>query len=250
MNRLASGNQKYISYTNFIGFGVLVFLCACTKPAPDVPVIVTPPPTTSPPSGVITSFTMTDSLVAYNKGTVAKWLVEGTNNQTVVTFNGVKVPSYGSWDTGPLKQTTVFTLAINNGVKSSVTVQVSDSIASNLWNDGKRLKIIQSEAYVVDTSRTGTGMKWVDTTITPQVADQRIYFGFDHSSYIVQATPSIYVAPGNTGKFVVNASQTGFIWRNIEYTIVSLDNKKLVVTYSETQPDSSILLKRNTYLFE
>jgi hypothetical protein len=250
MNRLVSGNQAYVKYGNSIVIWVLLLFCACTKPAPDVPVIVTPPPTTSPPSGVITTFTMADSLVAYNKGTLAKWLVEGTNNQTVVTFNGVKVPTYGSWDTGPLKKTTVFTLAINNGVKSSVTVQVSDSISAYLWNDGKRLKIIQSEAYVKDTAQNGTGMKWVDTAIAPQVADQRISFGFNGSSYISQATPSMYVAPGNTGKYIVNATQTGFIWRNIEYTIVSLDDKKLVVTYSETQPDSSILLKRDTYLFE
>lgn len=250
MNTLLRGNLVYVKYTNFIGLWVMVLFCACSKPAIDVPVIVSPPPTTSPPSGVITSFIFSDSLVAYNKGTVAKWLVEGTNSQTVVTFNGVKVPFYGSWDTGPLKKNTVFTLAINNGVKTSVTIQVSDSISSYLWNDGKRLKIIKSEAYVVDTSKTGTGMKWVDTTITLQVADQRISFGFDGSSYIVQSTPSMYIAPGNTGKYIVNATQTGFIWRNIEYTIISLDDKKLVVTYSQTQPDSSVLLKKDTYLFE
>ncbi len=250
MERSLREKHAYLPGTGLLWLLLVLLLGACTKPAQDTPVIVMPPATTSPPSGVITTFFTTDTFVAFNTGTVAKWLVEGTNNQTVVTINGVKVPFYGSWDTGPLRTTTVFTLAINNGVQSKVTVKVSDSISGSLWNGGKRLKITRSEASVVDTSSTGTGMKWVDTTISPQVADQRILFGFDGSSSIIQATPSMYVAPGNVGNYIVNTSQTGFTWRNIDFTIVTLDTKTLVVTYSEIQPDNSILLKRDTYVFE
>jgi hypothetical protein len=227
----------------------VLFVVSCSKtsetPTPTTP--ITPPTSDYKPTGTIESFTLTDTLVAFGYGTIAKWLVTGTNNYTIVTFNGVKIASYGAMDTGPLNRDMIFTLALNNGTQAITSVRVADSIATLLWNGGKRLKLIKAEKYVIDTSNT---YRWeVDTTIEKQVLDQRINFNFNGDSKITQSTAA-FVSPGDTGPVVVNGSKKGFLWRGIQYMIVTLDNKYLQVTYNQLQSNGSFILSRNNYQFE
>ena len=226
---------------------MIFFVTSCSKssdtPASPVP---TPPPTDYKPTGIIESFTLTDSLVPFGYGTIAKWLVTGTNNYTIVTFNGVKIATYGAMDTGPLNKNTVFTLSVNNGAQATASIKVADSISTLLWNGGKRLKQIKAEKYVPDTANV---MHWVDTTIDLRIADQRIYFNYTGDSKIIQ-TSSNYVSMGDAGPVVINGSKNGFLWRGIQYTIINLDNKYLQVTYNQLQTDGKYILTRNNYQFE
>jgi hypothetical protein len=232
--------------TASMAFTVLLFLCGCSKATDPTP-IVDPPVVVSPPSGVIQYFTLIDTLVPFNTGSTVKWLVNGTNNQTVVTFNGVIVSFNGVLDTGPLKQNTVFTLAINNGQQSSITLKVSDSITTLLWSNGKAWALVRSEVYIVPANQAQ--YTWVDTTksIDSSILDQRIYFNYNGGSTIIQSTPSKYVSPGDAGKFVVNSSQTQFTWQGILFTITTLDDKNLVVLFDALQPNGTRVRTRYTY---
>ncbi|MEO8173849.1 MAG: hypothetical protein ABI581_12225 [Sediminibacterium sp.] len=230
---------------------VISLLCvSCTKDEPEVipPTPITPAPAT-PPSGVIDNFVITDTVVAfYTSGTVLKWLVTGTNNQTVVTLNGVKVPTYGIQDTGPLKQTTTFTLAVNNGKQASVSLRVADSTSTRLWNNGKRLKIIRKEYGIFQIgSATPT---YRDTTISDYVLDQRIYFHYSGSSKIFQKTANAYVAIPDGGTFIVSRNQDYFSWMGNVFYINKLDENFLLVEFDETQTNGSKLRLRQTYQFE
>ncbi len=224
------------------------FVVSCSKSSePTPPTPVTPPAVDYKPTGVIESFTMTDTFVAFGYGTIAKWLVTGTNNYTVVTINGVKIATYGAMDTGPLNKNTIFTLAVNNGAQSNVAIKVADSVTTLLWNGGKRLKLIKAEKYVIDTSNT---YHWeADTTIDKQTLDQRINFNFNGDSKITQSS-SAYVSLGDAGPVVINGAKNGFMWRGIQYTIVNLDNKYLQVIFNKLQPTGMYTLARYNYQFE
>jgi hypothetical protein len=228
---------------------IMVIVTGCAKSVDPDPITSTPPPVISGPSGEIQTFTLADTLVPFGNNTLVKWLVTGTNNLTVVTFNGVKVSAYGDLDTGPQKQTTTFTLAVNNGKKATVTLKVTDSITTLMWGNGRRLKKIKKEVFIAHLGQAL--QQWVDTTgsITPQVLDQRINFRLNGTSVIIQ-TSSIFVSDLDAGTFVVNPSQTGFSWRGIVYTFVSIDIKGMVVTYNVLQPNGTTLLTRDTYVFE
>lgn len=221
----------------------------CTKQPDGYTPDVQPPITVSPPTGEIQTFLLTDSLVAFNTGTTAKWLVTGTNLNSVITFNGVKVGNYGVLDTGPLKQTSTFTLAVNNGKKASLILKVADSVTTILWGKGRRLKQTKLEMFIVPAGKTDP--VWVDTPMTARVADRRIYFNLDGSSNIIQSVSSRNVPPyPDAGPFVVNASQTAFTWQSIVFNIDTLNNNKLVVTYDAHQANGTTVRTRNTYLFE
>lgn len=223
-------------------------MLSCTKSPDNFTPPVQPPVTVSPPTGVIESFTLTDSLVAFNTGSIAKWLVTSTNLNSVITFNGVIVGNYGVLDTGPLKQTTVFTLAVNNGAKASVTLSVADSVTTLLWNKGKRLRQTKYELYLVPAGQTDP--VWIDTPMIARVADQRIYFNLNSTSRIYQSTASTYVSPPDAGRFVISASQTAFTWLGTSYTIVSLDNTGLITTYNLVLSSGRTVPARNTYAYE
>ncbi len=231
----------------FGGIFLYGMMVSCTKPADEYTPAVQPPNTVSPPTGDIQSFILTDSLIAFKTGTFAKWLVTNTGPNTLITFNGVIVGAYGVLDTGPLTQNTTFTLAVNNGKKATASVKVADSITTLLWNKGKRLKQIKYQFYLTPVGQTGP--VWIDTPMTAQVADQRIYFKLDHSSKIIQATASAYVSPPDAGRFMVNAAQTAFVWGGITYIIAALDSSGLDVTYDILINRMSVHA-RNMYVFE
>ena len=230
---------------------MIITLSACSKNSDSFSPAVQPPASTSPPSGEIQSFTLSDTLVAFNTGSTAKWFVTSTNDLTIVTFNGVKVAFSGVLDTGPIKQATKFTLAVNSGKQSSLTLKVADSLTSQLWNKGKRLKQKKIEWFIAPAGQTEK--KWVDTTsslLTPRLADQRTYFYLDGSTKIIQVTPLLYPPPNEAGKFIANAALPGYTWQNTQFLIEVLTDNYLVVTYNATQPNGSWILVRNTYSYE
>lgn len=233
--------------------GILLFIIlgscmSCTKQPDGYTPPVQPPSAVNPPTGEIQTFLLTDSLIAFNTGSTAKWLVTGTNLNSVITFNGVKVGNYGVLETGPLKQTSTFTLAINNGKQASVTLKVADSVTTLLWGKGRRLKQTKLEMYIVPAGKTDP--VWVDTPMTARVADQRIYFSLNGSSKIIQSVSSSNVSYPDAGMFVVNATQTAFTWQGMVFIIGTLDNNQLVVTYDAAQANATTVRARNTYLFE
>jgi hypothetical protein len=233
---------------NIAGIVLLLYMAICTgcSKSDDQPTpVVQPPVVVSPPSGVIQTFVITDSLVPFNTGSTVKWLVNGTNNQTVVTFNGVIVGITGVLDTGPLKKTSVFTLAINNGKQASITLKVADSVTSILWGGGKFWKQTRSQVFIIPPGKTSYEL--VDTPVAAQIADQRIFFNFDGSSKIIQATSSRYVSPGDVGKFVVNNAQTTITWQGILFTIYSIDVDDLVLSFDALQANGTRIHTYYTY---
>jgi hypothetical protein len=247
-------NNPAYTIGRMISISVLLIMTtcmSCSKTSENVtdPVVEDPRPPAAPPSGEIENFIITDTLVPFNViGSTIKWLVIGTNSLTMVTLNGIKVAVNGVLDTGPLKQTTTYTLAVNNGRRASATLKVADSITTLLWNRGKRLKQTRAEVYIVPAGLLYA--QWVDTTITPRTADQRILFNYDGTSRLIQVTSSQYPTPNEPGRFVVNVANLSFTWQGKTYIIGDLDNTKLVVTFDEIQPNGAKLHTRNTYLFE
>ena len=229
-------------------FLLLVMLWSCTKSPDNYTPVVQPPTTVNPPTGVIESFILTDTLVPFNTGSTAKWLVTGTNLNSVITFNGVVVGNYGVLDTGPLKQNTVFTLAVNNGKKASVSLTVADSITTLMWNKGKRLRQTKYELFLVPAGQTDP--VWIDTPMMARIIDQRIYFNLDGTSRIYQSSASTYVSPPDAGRFIISASQTAFTWLGTSYTIGSLDANTLLITYDQTLSGGRTVRSRNTYAYE
>lgn len=230
---------------------IIITLSACSKNSDSFSTPVQPPVVTSPPSGEIQSFTLSDTLVGFNTGSTAKWFVTATNDLTIVTFNGVKVAFNGVLDTGPIKQDSKFTLAVNSGKQASLTLKVADSLTSLLWNKGKRLKQKKIEWFIAPAGQTDK--KWVDTTsslLTPKLADQRTYLNLDGSTKIIQVTPLLYPTPNEAGNFIANAAFPGYTWQNILFLIEVLNDNNLVVTYNATQPNGSWILVRNTYSYE
>jgi hypothetical protein len=232
----------------------MVVAMSCSKPEEEsAPVVIPVQPVSTGPTGVIQTFTINDSLVAFNTGSVIKWLVNGTNNLTEVKLNGVKIATYGSMETGPVKLSATFTLEVNSGKKAILTLKTADSITSLLWSKGKSARLIKKEVFIDSVSVAGTSKPWgwIDTskTITSVLRDQRIFFGLNNTVTLIQGTSSTNVSPGNGGKFITDPSGL-YIWQNILYTIESIDATNLVVTYFATQPIGPILLTRNTYLIE
>lgn len=223
-------------------------MASCTKQTEtnNNPSVPTPAPAPTI-TGDIQSFTLSDSLIAFNTGTTAKWLVVNINPNTIVKFNGVIVGNYGVLDTGPLTQNSTFTLTVNNGKQATASVSVADSITTLLWNKGKRLRQTKYQFFVVPVGQTDP--TFVDTPMTPQVADQRINFTLKHEAIIIQNNSSLYVSPPYGGMFTVNASQDGFLWQGISYHIEQLSDTILVVTYDKTI-NGQVIRVRNTYVFE
>jgi hypothetical protein len=217
----------------------MVACIACSK-TEEIPIPIPPqPPLPSPPSGVITSFTIDDTLVAYNASTSYKWLVTGTNSLTVVTLDGVPVKPYDVFSTGPLRANTTYTLEINNGKKATVTVKVADTITSRLYNGGKRLKQIKYEVLI--------GTTYVDTPMTQNMADSRTYFNIDNTSKI---TLGLFVY--NSGKFSViqGVSEPSMVWQNNIYKMEFLPNNTVMFKFDAVQPNGTKLATHSTYVFE
>lgn len=218
---------------------LMIACMSCSKTNPEPTPVVQPPPVVSAPSGVIQSFVITDSLIPFDGGSTLKWLVNGTNNQTVVTFNGVIVGVYGVLDTGPLKKNTVYTLALNNGKQASLTAKVADSVTTFLWGGGKRWR--QTRLQIAFVPKDSVKSITVDTPMKEQIADQRIYFNLDGTSKILQSTSSRYPPPPDGGKFIIGTVLTNnnslvlytYTWQGIVYTITygSLDGTEFTVSY-------------------
>jgi hypothetical protein len=220
----------------------MVACIACSK-AEDIPIPIPPPtPAPTPPSGVIQSFTVDDTLVAYNGSTSYKWLVTGTNSLTVVTLDGTPVKPYGVFGTGALHATTTYTLEINNGKKATVTITVADTLTSLLYNTGKRLKQTKYELLM--------GTRWADTTMSQTMIDSRTYFNIDNTSKIILVGPQPFVY--NSGKFTVvqGVSTSAFTWQGSIYTVDFIDARSLVLTHDVRQPNGSKIFTRDTFVFE
>lgn len=223
-------------------------LTACSKPD-DIVIPVTPvsPPLTNAPTGEIQRFSVTDSMIAFGYGSTLKWLVNGTNSLTIVSINNVKVGLYGVLDTGPLKQSTQFTLSVNNGKTASLTIKVFDSLSTALWNEGRRLKQTRTELFIVPNGQTDA--RWVDTTLSSEDSVRRIYFNFNGTSTIIRVSTS--GAPFiDGGPFTTNIPASRFTWRGIIYTIERLDTLGLKIRFPEMQPSGVVITRRNTYVYE
>ncbi len=243
---MATGKHNPKKSTRYTGIAVclvVALLWGCSKPDPVVPVIPpTPPPVTPSPTGYIQNFQITDTLVAFAYGSTLKWLVNGTNNYTVVTINGVKVGLYGVLDTGPLKANTKYTLSVNSGKDSSVSIKVADSLSTALWNGGKSLKISKAELFdpvknVFDT-----------TSIDPELLLQHIYFNFNGTTTIIRKSGGL-TSVTDAGPFTTSAG-TRFMWRGISYSIESLSDLKLVARFQELQSGGVVLTRRYTWTYE
>ncbi len=240
--------RRLITYkTSILVFlSIWVMATSCSKTT-DTSFPTPPPPVISGPTGEIQTFLISDSLVAFNAGSTIKWLVNGTNSLTVVTLNGVKIGLYGVLDTGPLKQNTTYTLSVNSGKMASITLHISDSITTALWAQGKRLKQVKKEVFILPQGAT-TDSVWVDTAMSVRVIDQRLYFDLDRSVKIIQISPN-QVAVNDAGRIMINATQDGFTWQGVLYTIVTLNSNNLVLTFLDTS--NGIPIKtRNTYNYE
>lgn len=224
---------------------IWVMAASCSKTT-DISIPTPPPPVLSGPTGEIQTFLISDSLVAFNAGSTIKWLVNGTNSLTIVTLNGVKIGLYGVLDTGPLKQNTTYTLSVNSGKMASITLHISDSITTALWAQGKRLKQVKKEVFIVPAGKTDSA--WVDTTIAVRAVDQRLYFDLDRSVKIIQISPN-QVAVNDAGRIMINATQDGFTWQGVFYTIATLNNNNLILTFMDSSTGVPIKT-RNTYNYE
>ncbi|MDB5210931.1 MAG: hypothetical protein JWQ30_1758, partial [Sediminibacterium sp.] len=60
----------------------------------------------------------------------------------------------------------------------------------------------------------------------------------------------MYVAPGDTGKFLVSRSQKLFSWRGVLYTIQLLDDNFLIVEFDDLQPNGTTVKTQITYQYE
>lgn len=251
---MIKGATYSLSRTICVALFFIVAACVfvgCSKPD-EQPTPVVPPPNPPPstiPSGVIEYFTVDTNLVGYNRTTIAKWLVSGTNSLTRTTLSGDAVPNYGSRNTGLLTKDTVFTLAVNNGVQKTQKIFVADPVTTLLWNDTKVAIKTRSEIFV-----TGTG--WKDTALSNP--DYRIFFGLNgRTTLITIGTPS----PHDGGAFTTTpyippnvANNTPeqlatFTWSGVTYTIVSIDATLLVVTYKGPNRSGVIVDWRDTYKF-
>jgi hypothetical protein len=220
------------SFLNALRLPVLfsmVILFACSKPKDEpVPVIPPPvPPQSTTPSGVIEYFTINDTLIGYNKSTDCKWLVTGTNSLTVVTLGGNKVTTTGPFPTGRLLRDSLFILAVNSGAQMQQMVRVADPVTTALYNDGKFA--MKTKTEIADTN---TAKKWKDTVMLVGSKEEKIYFKLNGTSTIFANS----TAPASDGGPVVVTviSQTPppvFIWRMITYTIVSIDNQYMTLSY-------------------
>lgn len=224
---------------------VIVVMCtSCSKEPTPEPIPIPPPQTTSPPTGVIDYFVITDSLMPfYTSGSVLKWSVKGTNAQTVVKINGIIVLLNGILDTGPLKQTTTFTLLVNNGKQASVTCYVADSVTTLLWNKGKRLKMIKKQFgyYPIGSAN----ITYVDSSMTDSEKDERIYFHYSNTTKILLASNNVqYDGP----KFTVSRDYKNLSWRGRLYDINLLDINFLKLIADD--PTGTKTKFQYTYQFE
>lgn len=225
---------------------LLFFMVAgCSKSVDPVTPPISVPPDVSAPSGTIKDFSLRDTLIAFDEGSVVSWNVTGTNSKTIVTINGSKVAVYGIFETGSLKQATNYVLEVNSGVKKTITAKVADSITSLMWHDGKRLKQIKAEVYVYVI---GQGPQWVDIT-NDRIINERTSFFLNGDSKIEQLSPA-YEKPKASGKFVVNLNQLTFTWQGNIYTIVSITEQKFIITYYAKDGLGNNLQNRSTYIFE
>jgi hypothetical protein len=260
MKKAGHSTYRLTAALGAIAFSMMVSVMSCTKSDPDIPVPPYVPPVLSQPTGTIDSFTLSDSLVpyGYNMGVTMKWSVIGTNSQTSIDINGVKFGFYGSIEVGPLKQTTLYILSVNNGKKDTVILKVADSVTTNMWNgsDAKRLRIIKRQVYRWVDTLPKSDYFWVDTTIDAHTLDQRIYFSYRGTSRIYQKTANQYVALSDEGKFVVNLlniNPTGtqqfnsFRWQGNTFVIEKLDANFMTISYTDLQ---SKLKLKDFYQFE
>ncbi|MES2371891.1 MAG: hypothetical protein V4557_04880 [Bacteroidota bacterium] len=240
-------SSSVYTFFRMISTMVLIIAVTCTSCSKDNPVdpIPTPgPPPTSPPTGVISSFVITDSLMPfYTGGSMLKWLVTGTNGQTVVTINGVKVLFNGILDTGPLKQTTTFTLLVNNGKQASVVLHVADSVTTLLWNKDKRLKMIKKEFgyYPIGSA----DITYRDSTMTASEIDQRIYFHYSNTSKILLASNNVQY---NGPVFTISRDYKNLSWGGRVYEITQLDANFLNLVSDD--PAGTKTKFRYSYQFE
>jgi hypothetical protein len=243
----------------------LVSIPSCTKPEDPQPIVVdTLPAPPSGPTGIIKDFSIQDSLIGHGRQTVIKWYVEGTNSLTEVRLNGEKVMFSGAMQSGPLSQNTVFTLTVNNNKQASKMVYVADSIATLLWNDGKRWRTIGTRT-LIDTMMKGSAGQdssikvWqntFDSEISKKYEHFRTSFYLDGNSKEEQVFTNFPKPnPSGTYKVVTAISSpdpgTGFgiQWKTRTYFIdtLSLASKELVLFVDTTTTGGKRTFNRIRY---
>jgi hypothetical protein len=244
MKKTSSSGYTFFKIISMLLLTVVVMCISCSKDDPPEPIPAVTPPPASPPTGVIDYFVITDSLMPfYTGGSYMKWLVTGTNAQTVIKINGIKVNTNGILDVGPLKLATTFTLTVNNGKQASVNVYVADSITTLLWNKGKRLKMIKKEFGVYPIG--SATVSYTDSTMTDGEKDERIYFHYSNTSKILLAsTNSQYDGP----KFTISRDLKNLSWRGHLYDINLLDDVFLTLILDD--PGGAKTKMKYRYLFE
>ncbi len=237
---------------NWLPVLVVFVLLGCAKTTEVPPVIVAPPTPAITPSGEIQYFTINDTLVPFETRSLVKWLVVGTNSATIVTYNGVKVLVKGDIDSEPIKKATTYTLEVNSGKKATVSIKAADSLATKMWNNGKRLKLKKKEMYIIPLLGLIADARWVDTTksVSPQVLDQRIYFHYTQTSRVIQLNPQLFLPAITLGNFIPNSEMKTFFWQGITFTIDYMDDSMMTLLYDELQTNGKKIQTRITYLFE
>lgn len=222
------------------------------------PVVDTTRPAPPAPTGMISEFTVKDTLVGYERRSAVRWYVTGTNNYTEVTLNGVKVAFSGAITTELLTANAVFVLAINNGVSETRTIKVADVLTTGLWNDGKRWRTAD---YLVNKQVLEKGSQGQDTLVYRWVSmyssditrleGWRTSFTLLHESKEEQTAPG-YPQPPYSGMFVPdNATpQTYFTWKKRVYTVDTMTANLLVVTFDSLMSPGIIYKNRYRYIPE
>lgn len=224
----------------------LLAIVSCSKTVDPTPVVPPPTPTPQTPSGVIDYFRMQDTLIGFNRTSNMSWLVSGTNSLTKVSIGGVYVGNAGAISTGVMKKDTVFTLSVNNGMEAKLKLRVADSILTLLWNDGKIA--VREKTETLDTANI-----WRDTVIaTPVSGKDQIAFLLTGKTVVTNNTGSydagrVLITPGDNT--VMPAIPTILIWRNTNYTLLSIDAQRFILTRRGPDIYGNVVDWRETYRY-
>jgi hypothetical protein len=256
---------RYVVYC--IAFVVLLccalFVTSCTKPDEVKPIVVdTLPPPPSGPSGSIQEFSVQDTLVGHGMQTVIKWYVNGTNSLTEVRLNGEKVLFSGAMQSGPLTKNTVFTLSINNNKQSSQMIYVADSMATILWNEGRRWRTTDTRTMALKVIKGSLGQDstievWENTFASFNGKYEHFRTSFDlYGNSKEEQIFTNFPQPNPSGKYVVvqvnNAPTKGtghaMFWKSNVYYIDTLSiSGKQMVLYVDTAVNGRQTFNRIRY---
>ncbi len=248
----------------FIGAGLLAMqMIGCTKSPDATPVVIDSiPPVPNTPTGIIKDFSIDDTLIGYRRSSLIRWNVIGTNIKTKVYLivspaavkpDSIQVPLYGTIHTGALLESKTYSLYVNSGRQVTRTLKVADSIATLLWNDGKRWRPVDVLSYELVIIQGVQQKAWVSyyTLKADQYQNERVNFYLDGNSKETQLSGN-YPQPKPSGKFysIPGLPLPSFSWKGRLYTIDTVDSKNLVVRFDSLQNGSINTTNRIKYASE